>query len=74
MSPGDRLKVAKENMEEWMRAGVELGWLIHGDAKTVCIYRAGSTEAEKRTGIGNPAGEGPVAGFDLDLTGIWTGR
>ena len=73
MSPSDRLKSTKEKMEEWMRAGVDLGWLIHGDEQTVYIYRAGEKEAEKRTGITKLSGEGPVAGFDLDLTDIWAG-
>jgi len=73
MSPSDRLKTAKTKMERWMRGGVDLGWLIHGDAKTVYIYRAGQAEAEERTGISKLAGEGPVAGFELDLTGIWAG-
>jgi len=73
MSPSDRLKAAQQKMEEWMRAGVELGWLIYGDKRTVYVYRAGQAGADKRTGIRNLAGEGPVAGFDLDLTAIWAG-
>jgi len=73
MSPSDRLKAAMEKMEEWIRAGVEVGWLIHGDEQTVFVYRAGRQEAEKRTGITKLAGEGPVAGFELDLTGVWAG-
>lgn len=73
MSPSDRLKTAKAKMGSWMRGGVELGWLIHGDDKTVYIYRAGQNEPEKRTGITRLPGEGPVAGFELDLTDIWAG-
>ena len=41
--------------------------------KTVYNYRAGQAGAEKRTGIPSLAGEGPVAGFELDLTPIWEG-
>lgn len=73
MSPTDRLKAAREKMEEWMRAGVELGWLIDGDERTVYVYRAGQAGAETRTGILKIAGEGPVAGFELDLADIWAG-
>jgi Uma2 family endonuclease len=73
MSPSDRLTDAKEKMEEWMRGGVELGWLIQADRKTVYIYRAGQPEPEKRTGIKKLKGEGPVAGFELDLTDICAG-
>jgi Uma2 family endonuclease len=72
-SPSDRLKPAMEKMQEWMRGGVELAWLIDGDSQTVYIYRAGASEAEKRAGIATLSGEGPVAGFELDLTDIWAG-
>jgi Uma2 family endonuclease len=73
MSPSDRLRPAMEKMQEWMRGGVELAWLIHGDKKTVYIYRAGRNEPETCSGITNLAAEGPVAGFVLDLTAIWAG-
>jgi len=72
MSPSDRLSAAKEKMEEWIRGGVQLAWLIHGDAQTVYIYRPGQ-EAEQQTGIVKLAGEGPVEGFALDLNDIWAG-
>ena len=73
ISPSDRLRAAKQKMEDWMQAGVELAWLIHADDKTVFVYRAGQNEAETRTGILKIAGEGPVAGFELDLADIWAG-
>jgi Uma2 family endonuclease len=73
MSPSDRLPAAQEKMEEWIRGGSELAWLIHGDEKTVYVYRAGQIGAETRTGILKIAGEGPVAGFELDLADIWAG-
>jgi Uma2 family endonuclease len=73
MSPSDRLRAAREKMETWIRGGVELGWLIHGDEKTVFIYRAGRSDAEQRTGITILSGEGPVSGFELDLTDVWAG-
>lgn len=73
MSPSDRLPAAMHKMQEWMRGGVELAWLIDADAKTVYVYRAGQAEPEVHAGIGKLAGEGPVAGFELDLTDIWAG-
>jgi Uma2 family endonuclease len=73
MSSRDRLKDAKEKMVEWIENGVQLGWLIDGDRETVYIYRAGRDEPEKKTGIRKLAGEGPIAGFVLDLTEIWAG-
>ena len=73
MSPSDRLKTAKRKLEDWMANGVQLGWLIDGDDRTVYIYRAGQEVAETRAGIANLQGEGPVAGFELNLTEIWAG-
>jgi Uma2 family endonuclease len=73
MSPSDRLKSAMKKMQEWLRGGIELGWLIDGDAQSVYIYGAGKNEPEKRTGIATLLGEGPVAGCALDLTDIWAG-
>jgi Uma2 family endonuclease len=73
LSPSDRLPTAKKKMDEWMRAGVQLAWLIDADHKTVYVYRAGRNEPEVCTGIPKLAGEGPVSGFELDLTDIWAG-
>jgi len=60
-------------MQAWIRGGVSLGWLIDGDEKAVYIYRLGQAEPEKRTGMTKLAGEGPVAGFEADLTDLWAG-
>jgi Uma2 family endonuclease len=73
MSPSDRLKKAQAKMVDWMANGVQLSWLIHGDKQTVYIYRAGRSDFEKRTGIPRLAGEGPLAGFELDPAEIWAG-
>jgi Uma2 family endonuclease len=73
MSPSDRLNTAKAKMNDWMAGGVDLGWLIDGEHQTVYIYRAGQPEPEKRKGVNAIEGEGPVAGFALDLTEIWAG-
>ena len=73
MSPSDRIKAAQEKMSDWMAAGVKLGWLIDGDRQTVYVYRAGRKEPQKHTGIAKLAGEGPVSGFELELTDIWAG-
>ncbi len=71
MSPFDSLRTAKEKMTHWIAGGVKLGWLLHGDRQAVYVYRAGRKE-QKHTGINKLAGEGPMAGFELDLTDIWT--
>ena len=60
-------------MAEWMVNGAQLGWLIDADRETVYIYRTAQGEPEKKTGLERLSGEGSIAGFVLDLTGIWEG-
>ena len=72
MSPSDRLKTAREKMALWIANGVQLGWLIDGDAETVYIYRK-DRPPEVRRGLQKLAGEGPVKGFVLQLSAIWKG-
>jgi Uma2 family endonuclease len=72
LSPSDRLKVAKEKMEQWIANGVRLGWLIAGERETVYVYRP-SRPPQMRRGILKLAGEGPVKGFVLQLRPIWHG-
>jgi Uma2 family endonuclease len=72
MSPSDRLGTAREKMLEWIANGVDLGWLIDGDTRSVYVYRRG--EAPRQfSGIDSLAGEGSVEGFALDLAAIWEG-
>ena len=72
MSPSDHLKAAQAKMETWIANGVQLGWLIDGDAHTVYIYRKGRPPRTRRD-IAELAGEGPVKGFTLNLKPIWAG-
>ena len=69
-SQSDRIRVLRDKMTEWLASGAQLGWLIDPEIQTVEIYRPGST-AESRAGITSLAGEGPVAGFVLDLVSVW---
>src|SRR6266566_735030 len=71
-SPSDRLKTAQEKMEQWIANGVQLGWSIDGDAKTVYVYRQ-ARPVEKLHDIQKLAGEGPVKGFVLNLRPVWQG-
>jgi Uma2 family endonuclease len=72
MSPSDRLSAAKKKMGLWMSNGVDLGWLIDGDARRVYVYR-GTSEPRVVTDANSIAGEGPVEGFLLQLEEIWEG-
>jgi Uma2 family endonuclease len=71
-SPSDDLTEAKRKMELWIENGAELGWLIDGDARTVCVYRRARAPKVHR-GIAELAGDGPVKGFVLKLAPIWRG-
>jgi Uma2 family endonuclease len=69
-SPEQRARTQREKMEEYIANGVLLGWLIDPLERTVTIYRPGRAPEV----FSNPtqvAGEGPVAGFVLDLSRIF---
>ena len=70
LSPTDRPRVVREKMYEWIENGVEPGWMINARTRSVAIFRPGQ-EPEIRTAIQEIAGEGPVAGFVLDLRPVW---
>lgn len=69
-SDSDRLKPLQKKMAEYLSQGAQLGWLIDPQNRSVTIYRPNG-EVETRTGINQIEGEGPVAGFVLDLTYVW---
>lgn len=69
-SSSDRTPDLLEKMQEWMENGAQLGWLIDPERRQVTIYRPNGTPEV----LAEPAslhGEGPVAGFVLDLAEIW---
>jgi Uma2 family endonuclease len=69
-SPSDRLTTLQKKMLEYLEQGAQLGWLIDPKKKTVEIYRPGQA-VEKLTEVSKLEGEGPVAGFVLDLKYVW---
>ncbi len=68
-SAHDRMKRLQAKMTEYIENGAELGWLIDPIEKWVWIYRPGP-EPEVLENPTRVEGEGPVAGFTLDLAGI----
>jgi Uma2 family endonuclease len=69
-SPSDRLPELEKKMEQWIANGVQLGWLIDPENKTVTIYRSG----EQPEFLAHPTsiqGSGIVAGFELVMARIW---
>lgn len=69
-SPDDRLPALREKMEEYILNGVQLGWLIDPQERTVAIYRP-SREPEVLTNPASVAGEGPVEGLVLSLDRVF---
>jgi Uma2 family endonuclease len=57
-------------MREYLANGAQLGWLIDPEQQSVEIYRP-DREPESLSGIDSIHGEGPVAGFVLDLSSVW---
>ncbi len=69
-SPSDRLPVLKKKMEEYIENGMQLGWLIVPEQKTVYIYRPHVSVAVLENS--NTVSADPVLpGFVLDLSDIW---
>jgi Uma2 family endonuclease len=69
-SPTDPLDALKSKMNEYMRAGVQLGWLIDPETETVSIYRPNTP----RTTLDRPdtvTAEAVVEGFALPMARIW---
>ena len=72
ISPSDRPKRVRSKMQKWIDNGVQLAWLIDPDKRSVSVYRPGS-EPHTLSDPDKITGEGPVAGFVLDLATIWAG-
>lgn len=69
-SPSDPLRTTQNKMRSWIANGAELAWLIDPKRKVVEIYRPGQ-EPETIEGASAVPGEGPVAGFVLELARLW---
>ncbi len=70
LSPFDRPKLTRAKMHEWIENGAQLGWMIDCAERTVTVFRPGQAP-EEMVGVSSIVGEGPVAGFELDLEAIW---
>jgi Uma2 family endonuclease len=70
-SKSDSLPDAHAKMAEWMGYGVELGWLVDPQRKVVEVYRAGQEKPDVLESVTSAYGEGPVAGFVLELGKVW---
>ncbi|MCC6539740.1 MAG: Uma2 family endonuclease [Bryobacterales bacterium] len=69
-SDTDRLATLQRKLQEYMANGARLGWLLDPEAKAVEIYRPDGS-SERIAGATRVEGEGPVAGFVLELARVW---
>jgi Uma2 family endonuclease len=72
-SDSDQLAELQRKMLDWRRNGVPLGWLINPDDRQVFIYRQTESQPEMLSNPQTVLGEGPVAGFALEMKDIWEG-
>jgi Uma2 family endonuclease len=70
LSKSDRLSEAKAKMERWIENGASLAWLIDPYQRRVLVYAPGE-ETVTVTGK-SVEGTGPVEGFTLDLSEVWS--
>lgn len=71
-SATDRLKKLQKKMEEWIANGTQLAWLIDPEERVVWIYRP-EQPPERLENPERVTGEGPGAGFVLELAEVWAG-
>ena len=69
-SASDRPRKLHKKMTEYLANGAQVGWLIDPETRSISVHRRDG-ELEALTGIVSIAGEGPVAGFVLDLAPVW---
>ncbi len=69
LSQSDRLVETQQKMDTWIANGSRLAWLIDPFQERVFTYKPGA--AVDIVGDASIAGEGPVAGFALDLAELW---
>ena len=58
-------------MEMWIANGAQVGWLIDPERRVVTIYRQGRP-AEVLEQPEVVPGDGPIAGFELEMAGVWS--
>ncbi len=69
-SHSDSIVALQEKMELWIANGAQLGWLIDPYTATVYIYRPGQ-QPETLHKPEALEGEGPIAGFRLEMERFW---
>ena len=66
LSPNDRPGEVQDKVDDWLRAGVPLVWVINPATRTAMVYRSGSDRQEVTEG-GSLDGAEVVPGFTCQL-------
>jgi Uma2 family endonuclease len=68
-SESDSVRELKSKMEDWIANGAQLAWLIDPWERVAYVFRPDSSA--EIVSADRIAGDGPVAGFVLDLARVW---
>lgn len=66
-SPSDRIPTLQSKMEQWLRNGVQLGFLIDTETETAYVYRAGQPMQTVQGFDNELSGEAVLPGFRLEM-------
>jgi Uma2 family endonuclease len=69
-SPSDSLRKLRAKMQEYVEAGVKLGWLIDPKTRSVEIYRP-HCEVQRIENAKTVSGDPELNGFVMDLASVW---
>ena len=69
-SPSDALSPLKSKMQQWLKNGTQLAWLVDPIDRAVSIYRSGH-EVEYHQDPTSIHADGIVSGFSLTLSRLW---
>jgi Uma2 family endonuclease len=72
LSPGDRLSVTKEKIEQYFENGAKLAWVIHPKSRTVHVYREGKFPSAILSLKDKFDGEEVLPGFSLPVANIFS--
>ena len=70
MSPSDKLAETQAKMDEYLRSGVRLGWLINRPLRCVWIYRP-ETPPQRLETPSSLSGKDVLPGFTLNMQPVW---
>ena len=72
VSPNDEAVALEQKLDEYLRAGVRLVWVVHPLTKVVYVYRPDGTAARK-TATESLDGEAVLPGFTLPIAELFKG-